>query len=55
VIEEKRGLFAIFDDMYGNFNATCLDCFPDEENIGGVVFNDQNMRVTRCFSLFEGW
>ena len=55
IIEETRCLFAVFDDMDRNMDATGLDGFPDKENVGGVVFNDQNMRVTRRYLLIEGW
>jgi len=56
-IEETRCLFTIFDDMEGDLNATSLDRFPNEENIGGVVFNHQNrrLRITRRYLLIEGW
>jgi hypothetical protein len=41
--------------MDRNMDAAGLNGFPDKENVGGVVFHDQNMRITRRYLWTQGW
>jgi hypothetical protein len=55
VIEEVRGRFAIFRDVDRDLESGSCDRFPNEENVRRVIFNDQNMRITRRRPWIKGW
>jgi hypothetical protein len=54
MIEEMSSFFAILDYMDLDLDSHGFDGFADQENVGRVILNDQDLRVPRRL-LFEGW
>ena len=55
MIEEMRRLFAVLDDMDRSLDSRSFNRFPDQENVCRIIFDHQNMRITRRRALMEGW
>jgi len=54
MVEEMSSFFAILDYMDLDLDSHGFDGFADQENVGRVILDDQDLRVPRRL-LFEGW